>query len=98
VSDYEVDTKRGWLTRGNHETEWIAGLDWPCVVGWTPGIDNYRILYTAGYATVPEDVQEATSQWVANLFWQTRENPAVYPDGPTSSVAFLLDHYRRHRV
>jgi len=55
-------------------------------------------IYTAGYATIPEEVQEACAQWVAHLFWQTKENPAVYPDAPTLSVAFLLDHYRRHTV
>jgi len=60
-----------------------------------PGIDNYRIVYTAGYTTVPEDVQEACAQWVAHLFWQSKENPAIHPDSPTSTVAFFLDPYRR---
>src|SRR5262249_61998636 len=63
--------------------------------GWLPGVDNYRVVYTAGYATVPEEVQEACAQWVAHLFWQSKENPAVHPDSPTSTVAILLDHYRR---
>jgi len=44
---------------------------------WTPGIDNYRIQYQAGYSTIPNDVQEACAEWVAALFWQTKSNPVA---------------------
>ena len=96
VADYEVDAARGWLLRGHRGLTELGSINagregW----GWVPGVDNYRIVYTAGYTTVPEDVQEACAQWVALLFWQSKENPAVHPDSPTSTVAFLLDHYRR---
>jgi hypothetical protein len=96
VADYEVDAARGWLLRGHRGLTELGSFNagregW----GWVPGVDNYRIVYTAGYTTVPEDVQEACAQWVALLFWQSKENPAVHPDSPTSTVAFLLDHYRR---
>jgi hypothetical protein len=79
ISDFEIDTARGWLTR---------------LFGWDEGVDNYRVVYTAGYSTIPEDVQEACAEWVAALFWQTKENPAVYPDLPPAHVAFLLSSYR----
>ncbi len=97
VADYEVDAARGWLLRGHRgltaslQVQPGGSLAW----GWIPGVDNYRVSYTAGYATVPEEVQEACAQWVAHLFWQSKENPAVHPDSPTSTVALLLDHYRR---
>jgi hypothetical protein len=93
VSDYQIDPNRGWLIRGVNAmiTQWDDPLNI-----WTPGINNYRIVYTAGYAAVPEDVQEACAQWVAEMFWQTKDNPAVYPHAPTSQVAFILDHYRQH--
>jgi hypothetical protein len=96
LADYEVDAARGWLLRGHRGLTELgcfraAHEAW----GWLPGVDNYRVVYTAGYATVPEEVQEACAQWVAHLFWQSKENPAVHPDSPTSTVALLLDHYRR---
>ncbi len=83
VSDYEIDASRGMLYR-------------EC--GWGEGVLNYRVIYTAGYSTIPEDVQEACAQWVAALYWETKENPAVYPDLPSSSIADLLASFRRHPV
>lgn len=95
LSDYDVDLQRGWLVREGSSFD----LNWlPTGGGWYEGTNNFRVLYTAGYATVPEDVQEACAQWVAALFWQTKENPAVSPFVPTRAVALLLDQYRKHRV
>jgi hypothetical protein len=85
VSAFAVDVPRGWLVRMDRGT-------------WVEGVGNYRIVYTAGYDTVPEDVQEATAQWVAALYWQTKDNPATYPDLPTAGVAALLAPYRKHGV
>lgn len=62
--------------------------------GWPGGYRRYRVQYTAGYATLPEEVQEATAQWVAALFWQTKDNPAAYPETPTGTVRSLLAPYR----
>jgi hypothetical protein len=45
--------------------------------GWGGGINYWRVIYTAGYATVPEDVQEACAQWVAALFWQSKRDPGL---------------------
>ncbi len=92
MSDFQVDRKRGWLIRGINAlvTQW----DDPMAV-WTPGIDNYRIQYTAGYTQIPNDVQEACAEWVAALFWQTKSNPVVYPATPPAHVALILNHYRQ---
>ena len=57
-------------------------------------MQRYRVRYTAGYATIPSDVQEACAEWVAALFWQTKDNPAVTPEVPTGNVRFLLVPYR----
>jgi len=73
------------------ERGWLTRCDWPAE-------REYRVTYTAGYATVPEDVQEACAQWVAGLFWETKDNPAAYPLLPTPAVARLLDPYRVLRV
>lgn len=84
VADFEVDASRGILL---HHGE-----------GWAEGVNNYRVIYTAGYATIPEDVQEACAQWVAALFWQTKENPASYPDLPPPGVVSLLAPHRRYPI
>ena len=63
LADYEVDFNRGWLLRGHRSFDEMgfpqfARETW----GWLRGIDNYRVIYTAGYATIPEEVQEACAQ------------------------------------
>jgi hypothetical protein len=83
VSDFTVDTARGLLLRD---------------CGWVEGTDNYRVIYTAGYGTIPDDVQEACAQWVAALFWQTKDNPAAYPELPPTGAAALLAPYQRHPI
>jgi hypothetical protein len=50
---------------------------------WTPGIDNYRVQYQAGYSTIPNDLQEACAEWAAALFWQTKQ-PGRRPRNTTS--------------
>ena len=93
IFDYQVDQARGWLLRGVNAlvTQWDDPLNI-----WTPGIMNYRVIYTAGYAQIPDDVQEACAEWAIALFWQTKDNPAAYPMLPPAQVAFILDHYRAH--
>lgn len=60
LGDYDVDTSHGCLIRTG---------------GWQQGTGNYRVIYTAGYETIPEDVQEACAEWVAALFYQTKRDP-----------------------
>lgn len=62
LSVYEVDDRRGWLLRPG---------------GWGGGENYWRIIYTAGFTTVPDDVQEACAEWVATLFWQTKRDPGL---------------------
>jgi hypothetical protein len=88
-----------------------AGLG--CLIlkgGWQPGVGNYRVVYTAGYETVPEDVQEACAEWVAALFWQTKRDaglsqeqipgtvsrtPVLNTRGMPPHVKVLLAPYRK---
>ena len=44
---------------------------------WPVGINNFRVQYTAGYAAVPDDIQEACAEWVATLFWQVSRDPGL---------------------
>jgi len=79
MSDFQLDRKRGWIIRGINAlvTQW----DDPMAV-WTPAIDNYRVKYTAGYQTNPLDLQEACAEWVAALFWMSKNNPLIYLSTP----------------
>jgi hypothetical protein len=55
--------------------------------GWSRGSDYWRVIYTAGFATVPEDVQEACAQWVAALFWQTKRDPGLAREWISGTVS-----------
>jgi len=94
-SSFLVDAERGCLLQDG---------------GWHGGLHHWRIVYRAGYSAVPDDVQEACAQWVAQLFWQTKRDPGltseaipsaisrvVLRDMPTS-VRLLLGPYRNWRV
>jgi hypothetical protein len=62
IADYELNARLGVLRR---------------VLGWPGGASFFRIVYTAGYGAVPEDVQEACAQLVAQLFWQSKRDPGL---------------------
>lgn len=63
LSGFEIDARRGWVWQGRATSTPVEdGLT------FTRGVNNFRVQYTAGYATVPDDVQEAAAEWVATLF------------------------------
>jgi hypothetical protein len=77
-------------------TTWPQGL-----AGWDessrafPGSRGYyRIKYTAGYTTVPEDIQIAAAMWVARLFFAWKRDPAAQNsssfqfEGSSSSTSY----------
>ncbi len=72
LASYDLDANRGVLLLGT--AAWAEGAL------WFGGTGYWRIIYTAGFATVPEDVQEACAQWVAALFWQTKRDPGLVAD------------------
>jgi hypothetical protein len=94
-ADVEIDAERGLLRRRP---------------GWPGGPDAWRVIYDAGYASVPDDVQEACAQWVAVLFWQAKRDPglaseqvpAVVTRVPLDtlpvSTRLLLQPYRTVRI
>jgi hypothetical protein len=83
LAGYQLDPRRGWLLRAIPYTD--PELLHPEDLIWPPGINNFRIQYTAGYATVPEDVAEATAQLVVTLFTNRQTNQFF----ATASVAGL---------
>jgi hypothetical protein len=72
LTSFDVDTERGILILGS---ALVALCD--ILPLWSGGRDAWRVIYTAGFATVPEDVQEACAQWVAALFWQSKRDPGL---------------------
>jgi hypothetical protein len=110
LQGYQWDP-RGWLLRAIPYTD--PELLHPEDLVWPVGINNFRVQYTAGYPTVPEAVQEACAEWVAELFLLTQRDPAQSllsvagavdqrfyepPAAPPPRVAALLGPYRRHTV
>jgi hypothetical protein len=103
---------RGWLLRAIPYTD--PELLHPEDLIFPVGINNFRVQYTAGYSTVPEAVQEACAEWVAELFQLTKRDPALRsqtishsvsqgwdptPAGkPPVRVQALLAPYRRHTI
>ena len=97
LAGFGVDSERGSLLRE-------AGA---C---WHGGNHYWRVIYRAGYSAVPEDVQEACAQWVAQLFWQTKRDPGLASEALPSVVSrsplhdmpatakVLLALYRNWRV
>jgi hypothetical protein len=75
LAGYQLDVRRGWLLRAIPYTD--PELLHPEDLIWPVGINNFRVQYTAGYATVPEDVQEACAELVAALWYRTQRDPAL---------------------
>ncbi len=110
LSGYDIDANRGWLIRGPLAAEIKDAFNDPLMPAWFGGINFWRVVYTAGYATVPDDVQEACAQWVAALFWQTKRDPGLSHESIPGAVArtplgtmppgvkALLAPYRDHKI
>ncbi len=94
LAGYQVDPRRGWLLRALPYSD--PELFHPDDLVWPDGVNNFRVQYTAGYATVPEDVQEACAQLVAYHFrLGPRETPTVTIP---PIIARLLDAYRHRAI
>jgi hypothetical protein len=87
LAGYQFDP-RGWLLRAIPYTD--PELMHPENLVWPPGINNFRIQYTAGYTTIPESVQMACAEWVEYLYYETQRNPNILttasaPSGGTAT-------------
>jgi Phage gp6-like head-tail connector protein len=105
LAGYQFDA-RGWLLRAIPYTD--PELLHPEDLVFPPGINNFRVQYTAGYTTIPESVQEACAEWVSELYWLTQRDPNVERStlvgqvwnisGPNQKVIALLAPFRRHTI
>lgn len=84
LQGYQWDA-RGWLLRAIPYTD--PELLHPEDLIWPVGVNNFRIQYTAGYSTVPEAVQQACAEWVTFLFWESKRDPALLHQVPSSGTA-----------
>jgi hypothetical protein len=112
LAGFQLDARRGWLLRAIPYSD--PELLHPEDLIWPIGINNFRVQYSAGYATVPEDVQEACAEWVATLFKDLGRNQNVASEAtsgvysvrsfdraalqPPYGVRTLLAPYRNFRV
>ena len=74
LAGYQWDS-RGWLLRAIPYTD--PELLHPEDLVWPVGINNLRVQYTAGYATIPESIQEACAKWVAGLYYECTRDPLL---------------------
>jgi hypothetical protein len=86
LAGFSFAARSGWLLRAIPYTD--PELLRPEDLVWSPGINNFRVQYTAGYATIPEDIQEACAIWVAQLFWDTKRDPGLGQAGFTGVTQF----------
>jgi hypothetical protein len=94
LQGWQPDTRQGWLLRAIPYTD--PELLHPEDLIWPVGVNNFRIQYTAGYATIPDDVQEACTQLVAYHF---RLGPRETPNTPIpAAIAQYLSNYRTHTI
>ncbi len=86
LGGYQIDERRGWLLRAIPYTD--PELMHPEDLAWPVGIGNFRVQYTAGYATVPEDVQEACAELVATWFAQRGRDLSLQSENTAGTYAY----------
>jgi hypothetical protein len=87
LTGFQIDPARGYLMRSLVATDPDFVMPYDPI--WPRGLLNFRIQYTAGWATIPEDVQEACAQMVAAYFRLDAREIAGTPI-PASVAALLL--------
>jgi hypothetical protein len=94
LQGYQINERQGGLLRAIPYTD--PELLHPEDLIWPRGINNFRIQYTAGFTTIPEDVQEACAQLVAVHFKMGARETSNVTIPP--QIAQYLGAYRAHRV
>lgn len=79
ASDYDWDARGSIALRnlgGSIPSFWFQGGAW-CDPSSPYRVNAYRVQYTAGFAEVPEDVQEACALWVQELYYVAQRDPTL---------------------
>jgi hypothetical protein len=85
LAGFQINERQGGLLRAIPYTD--PELLHPQDLIWPIGVNNFRIQYTAGYATIPEDLQEACAEWVSTLYNLTLRDPALAQQVPASGTS-----------
>jgi hypothetical protein len=108
LAGYQVADRGGWLLRAIPYTD--PELLHPEDLVWPVGINNLRVQYTAGFTTVPEDVQEACAELVASWYKRLGRDLSLrresaggvtqvqFPTEFPPAVQLLLAPYRLHKL
>jgi hypothetical protein len=68
IFDYQAQTVVSTLTENEHYIAYKERGLLYMAGGWAPGVKNYRVVYTAGYATIPEEVKQACKTICAAVY------------------------------
>jgi len=89
LASYQIDEPRGWLLRAIPYTD--PELLHPEDLVWPVGVNNFRVQFTAGYTTVPEDVQEACAALVATWFAQRGRDLTLLSEATARVYSYTAD-------
>ena len=107
-SDYDWDARGSITLRnlgGSIPSFWFQG-------GSPYRVNAYRVQYTAGFAEIPADVQEACVLWVQELYYLAQHDPSLTnsltaggaatgyasPQGMPAKTKAIIDPYRVRNV
>jgi hypothetical protein len=93
LQDFDIDTDRGWLVKtatAVYDAAFWGNPLWLEPV-WCRGLRNYRVQYTAGYVTVPEDVGEACAELVASWFAARGRDVFLAQESITGSNSYITE-------
>ena len=68
-----------WAAYGQNAGTPSYGFGW--VGGWPEGFQNIGVTYTAGYATIPDDLSRAATQCVVDLYLSRRQATVTSGEG-----------------
>jgi hypothetical protein len=92
LAGFQIDQRRGWLLRAIPYTD--PELVHPEDLVWPTGINNFRVQYAAGYATITEDVQEACAELVGTWFAQRGRDLSLQHEALSGSYSYTVGaHY-----
>jgi hypothetical protein len=88
LAGFQIHNASGWLLRAIPYTD--PELLHPEDLIWPVGVNNLRVQYTAGYASVPDPVQTGCAQHVASLFRQFGKSSFLSAE-TTPQYAYAID-------
>jgi hypothetical protein len=89
LAGFQINQRGGWLLRAIPYTD--PELLHPEDLVWPTGINNFRVQYTAGFANIPDEVQEACAELVATWFVQRGRDLSFSHEALSGSYSFSIE-------